>query len=82
LLQNHVCLSHGVQVAGATWRAAIRIVAGVGDLVQRTGDGRTGRVLGGRAIERSGGAVRSAPSTWRLGAWVSWLSLKTKVDNF
>jgi hypothetical protein len=32
-------------------------VAGVGDLVQRTGDGRTGRVLGGRAIERSGGAV-------------------------
>jgi hypothetical protein len=25
--------------------------------VQRTGDGRTGRVLGGRAIERSGGTV-------------------------
>jgi hypothetical protein len=25
--------------------------------VQRIGDGRTGRVLGGRAIERSGGAV-------------------------
>jgi hypothetical protein len=33
------------------------IVAGVGDLVQRTGDGRTSRVLNGRAIERSGGAV-------------------------
>jgi hypothetical protein len=32
-------------------------VVGVGDLVQRTGDGRTGRVLGGRMIERSGGAV-------------------------
>jgi hypothetical protein len=32
-------------------------VAGVGDLVQRTGDGCTGRVLGGRAVERSGGAV-------------------------
>jgi hypothetical protein len=32
-------------------------MAGVGDLVQRTGDGRTGRVLGGRAVERSGGAV-------------------------
>jgi hypothetical protein len=46
-----------VQVAGAAWRAAMRIVAGVGDLVQRTRDGRTGRVLGGRAIERSGGAV-------------------------
>jgi hypothetical protein len=25
--------------------------------VQRTGDGRTGRVLGGRAVERSGDAV-------------------------
>jgi hypothetical protein len=45
-----------VQVAGTTWHAATRIMAGVGDLVQRTGDGRTGRVHGGRAIERSGGA--------------------------
>jgi hypothetical protein len=44
-------------VAGATWRAATMIMAGVGDLVQRTGDGRTGRVLGGWAIERSGDAV-------------------------
>jgi hypothetical protein len=26
--------------------------------------------------------VRSAPGTWRLGAQVSWLSLKTKVDSF
>jgi hypothetical protein len=56
-LENHVCLSHGVQVAGAAWSAVTRIVAGVGDLVQRNGDGHTGRVLGGRAIERSGGAV-------------------------
>jgi hypothetical protein len=56
-LENHVCLSHGVQVAGETWRAATRTVAGVGDLMQRTGDGRTGRVLGGRAVERSGGTV-------------------------
>jgi hypothetical protein len=32
-------------------------MVGVGDLVRRTGDGRTGRVLGGRAIERLGGAV-------------------------
>jgi hypothetical protein len=50
-------LSRGVQVAGATWRAAIRIVVGVGHLVQRTGDGRTGQILSSRAIERSGGAV-------------------------
>jgi hypothetical protein len=50
-------LSRGVQVAGAAWRAVMRIVTGVGDLVQRTGDGRTGQILGGRVIERSGGAV-------------------------
>jgi hypothetical protein len=25
--------------------------------------------------------VRSAPDTWRLGAQVFWLSLKTKVDS-
>jgi hypothetical protein len=55
--ENHVCLSRGVQVAGAAWRAAMRTVAGVGDLVQRTGDGRTDRVLGGRAVERLGDAV-------------------------
>jgi hypothetical protein len=50
-------LSRGVQVAGAAWRAVMRTVARVGDLVQRTGDGRTGWVSGGRAVERSGGAV-------------------------
>jgi hypothetical protein len=50
-------LSRDVQVAGAAWRAAMRTVAGVGDLVQRTGDVHTGRVLGGRAVERSGDAV-------------------------
>jgi hypothetical protein len=44
-------------VVSSAWRAATRIVAGVGDRVQRIGDGRTGRVLGGRAIERSGGTV-------------------------
>jgi hypothetical protein len=50
-------LSRDVQVAGAAWRAATRTVIGVGELVQKTGDGRTGRILGGRAVERSGGAV-------------------------
>jgi hypothetical protein len=38
-------------------RAATRTVVGVGDLVQRTGDGRIGRVLGGRTVERLGDAV-------------------------
>jgi hypothetical protein len=30
---NHVYLSRGLQVVGATWRAAMRIVVGLGDLV-------------------------------------------------
>jgi hypothetical protein len=55
--ENRVCLSRGVHVAGAAWHAVMRTVAGVGDLVQRTGDGRTSRVLGGRAVERSGGTM-------------------------
>jgi hypothetical protein len=38
-------------------RAVMRIVAGVGDLVRRTGDSRTGRVLDGRLNGRSGDAV-------------------------
>jgi hypothetical protein len=58
-LENRVCLSRGVQVAGAAWLAAMMIVVVVGDLLQRTGDDRTGRVLGGRAIERLSGAVCS-----------------------
>jgi hypothetical protein len=42
-------------------------------------DGHTGRVLGGRAVGWR--LVWSASRTWRLGARVSWLSLKTKVDG-
>jgi hypothetical protein len=56
-LHNHGCLSRGMQVVGAAWRAAMRIVTVVGDLVQSTRDDRTGRVLSGRTIERSGDAV-------------------------
>jgi hypothetical protein len=50
-------LSRGVQVAGVARHVAMRIMAGVGDLVQRTSDGRTGQVLGGRVVEKSGGAL-------------------------
>jgi hypothetical protein len=57
----------------------MRIMARVGDLVQRTGDGRTGRLLGGRTIERSGDTVYGLHR--ERGARVSWLSLKTKVDG-
>jgi hypothetical protein len=56
-LENHVCLSHGVQVAGAAWRVATWTMTEVGDLVQRSGDGRTGQVLSGQAVERSGDVV-------------------------
>jgi hypothetical protein len=60
----------------------MRSVAGVGDLVQRTEDGRTGQVLGGRAVERSGGAVcglHRARRDQEHGFF--WLSLKIKVDG-
>jgi hypothetical protein len=60
----------------------MRIMEGVGDLVQRTGNDRTGRVLGGRAIERSGGAVRCLHRTRGDDEReFFWLSLKTKVDG-
>jgi hypothetical protein len=87
-LENRVCLSHGVHVASAAWHAAMRIVVGVGDLVQRIGDGRTGdREVGWHR-------VRSAPCTWRrehgfLG-WAlkprstvcEWFGLKTTRTVF
>jgi hypothetical protein len=50
-------LSDGVQVAGAAWQAAMRIVVGVRDLVQRTGDGHIGQVFSGWMIGRSGDVV-------------------------
>jgi hypothetical protein len=39
------------------WRAVMMIVIRVGDLVQRIGDGRIGRVLDDRTVERSVDAV-------------------------
>jgi hypothetical protein len=46
-----------VQVAGAAWWAATSIVTGVRDLMQRIGDSRTGWILCGQMIGRSGDAV-------------------------
>jgi hypothetical protein len=54
-LKNRVWLSHGVQVAGATWHTAMRIVAGVEDLVRRAGDGE--EQVGYSVAGRSGGRV-------------------------
>jgi hypothetical protein len=56
-VENRICLSHDVQMTGAAWWTATRIVTGVGDLVQRIDDGRTGRVLSDRTIKMSGGVV-------------------------
>jgi hypothetical protein len=52
--ESRLLVSCCVQLADVTWRAAMRTMARLGDLVQRTGDSRTGQVLGGRAIEMSG----------------------------
>jgi hypothetical protein len=41
-VENRICLSRDVQVVGAAWRTLMRIMVGVGVLVQRTRDGRTG----------------------------------------
>jgi hypothetical protein len=60
----------------------MRIVTGVGDLVQRNRNGRTGRVLDGQTIERSGGTVcglHRACGDEERGFFC--LSLKTKVDG-
>jgi hypothetical protein len=56
-MENRICLSRGMQVTGAAWWAVMRIMTGVGDLVQRTEDGRTGRVLGGQTIRSLGDTV-------------------------
>jgi hypothetical protein len=62
--EDRVFLSRGVQVAGAAWRAATRIMTGVGDLVQKIRDGRTGQVLCGQTVERSGDAVCGLHRAW------------------
>jgi hypothetical protein len=56
-MENRVCLSLGVQVAGATWRVAMRIMPGVGNLVWRTGDSQT--QVRYSVAERSGGRLMS-----------------------
>jgi hypothetical protein len=54
-MENHVCLSCGVLVTGATWRATMMIMVGVGDLVQRIRNGQA--QVGYSVAERSGGRV-------------------------
>jgi anti-sigma factor RsiW len=53
-VENRVCLSRDVQVVGVTWRAATRIVAGVGDMLQRIEDDQAhvGYSVAGRSGSR------------------------------
>jgi hypothetical protein len=44
-----------MQVGGVAWRVAMMIVVGVGDLVQRTGDGQA--QVGYSVVRGSGGRV-------------------------
>jgi hypothetical protein len=54
-VENHVYLSRGVPIAGATWQAVTRIVVRVGDLVQKTRDDQT--QIGYSMVRRSGGRL-------------------------
>jgi hypothetical protein len=92
-MENHICLSRGVQVTGATCWTPTRIMAGVGDLVQKTKDGQAqvGYSVAGRLKGRVTSCVvctvhAETTSTSFLvepqnQGRVSWFSLKTKVDD-
>jgi hypothetical protein len=51
LMENRVCLSYGVQVAGAAWRAVTRIMTEVGDMMRRIRDcqAQVGYLVAGRS---------------------------------
>jgi hypothetical protein len=79
--ENRICLSRDVQEVGAAWRAVMRTMAGVGDLVQRTEDGRIGRVAPGAVCTwhvqtRSAGFLVEPQN--QGGGWFLGLGLKTK----
>jgi hypothetical protein len=79
--ENHVCFSRGVQVVGADACSD----EDCGRSRRPAADDRAWshrsdtRWLGDREV--SWHRVRSVLATWRLGAWVSWLSLKTNIDG-
>jgi hypothetical protein len=62
--ENHVCLSRGVHVAGAVWRAVTRTVAGVGDLCRGPGMvAQVGYLVAGRSRGR---VTPCAVCTWHV----------------
>jgi hypothetical protein len=79
--ENRVCLFRGVQVADVTWRAVMRTVAEVGDLVQRIE--MIAHVRYSIAGRSRGRVMPCAICTWHVEtrSAVSWLSLKTKLNG-
>jgi hypothetical protein len=71
-VENRVCLSRNVQIAGATWGTAMRIVAGVGDLVQRIDDGQAH--VRYSVTERSRG--------WMISCVVCTMHMETRSASF
>jgi hypothetical protein len=54
-MENRICSSRSVQVVGATRRAAMMIVTGVGDMVQRSEDSQA--QVGYSVARQSGGRM-------------------------
>jgi hypothetical protein len=79
-VKNHICMSRGVQVTYATWQAMTRIVAGVGDPVQRTVHKDTS-IVGFLVEPQNKGQQFASGLTSKPFSRVSWLSFKTKVNS-
>jgi hypothetical protein len=73
-LENHVCLSRGVQVVGVAWRVGDPVADDWGWSHRSGTRWPSNREVGWRC-------VRSVSCTWSRGTHISWLSLKTKVDG-
>jgi hypothetical protein len=81
-VENHVFLSHGVQVTSVIWWAVTRIVAGVEDHVQSTRDDQA--QVGYSVVRPSRGLVTLCAICnvhEERVARVSWFGLETKVYN-
>jgi hypothetical protein len=81
-LENHVCSYRGVHVTGAGMACVDEDRGGSRrpGVEDRGWSHRSGtRWPGDREVGWR--CVRYAPCTWRRETWVSWLSLKTKIDS-
>jgi hypothetical protein len=71
-VENRICLSHGVQVIGAAWQAATRIVVGVRALAQRTEEGQA----------QVGYSVAGQLRGWVTLCMVCTMSVETRSAGF